>query len=118
MGPTGDEDYYGTEKSFGRESQASAYHGESSVHRDNIGRRVLDSFRRDPNVNSLAPKMSLGADGKVFDVESAAANTANSPLVRRLKGRHLQMIAIGGSIGSYRPPPSPQNNSFLTFVLD
>ncbi|KAF2645932.1 general amino-acid permease-like protein GAP1 [Massarina eburnea CBS 473.64] len=96
----GDDDSWGTEKSFGGESQTSAYYGESSVHRDGVGRRVLDSFRRDPNMNIMAPKGSMGADGKVFDVESAAANTANSPLVRRLKGRHLQMIAIGGSIGT------------------
>ncbi|KAF1949368.1 general amino-acid permease-like protein GAP1 [Byssothecium circinans] len=94
-----DDDSWGTEKSFGRESQSSAYYGESSVHRDGVGRRVLDSFRRDPNMN-MASKGSVGADGKVFDVESAAANTASSPLVRRLKGRHLQMIAIGGSIGT------------------
>lgn len=60
--------------------------------------RVLDSFKRDPN-SSVMPKSSLGADGTVYDVEQAAANTANSPLARRLKGRHLQMIAIGGSIG-------------------
>jgi len=103
-----DDDQYGTEKSFGRDSQASAYYGESSMHRDGIGRRVLDSFRRDPN-SLLTPKGTVCADGKVFDVESAAANTANSPLVRRLKGRHLQMIAIGGSIGmltgSVLPPP-------------
>ena len=95
-----DDDQYGTEKSFGRNSQASAYYGESSVQRDGIGRRVLDSFRRDPN-NSMTPKGTVCADGKVFDVESAAANTASSPLVRRLKGRHLQMIAIGGSIGMH-----------------
>jgi hypothetical protein len=96
-----DDDNYGTEKSFERESRSSAaYYGESSVHRDGIGRRVLDSFRRDPGMH-MTPKCSSGADGKVFDVESAAANTANSPLVRRLKGRHLQMIAIGGSIGNY-----------------
>jgi amino acid transporter len=27
--------------------------------------------------------------------------TANSGLARELKGRHLQMIAIGGSIGEF-----------------
>jgi hypothetical protein len=95
---TFDDDMYGTEKSFGRTSQASDYYGESSLHRDGIGRRVIESFKRDPNFN-MTPKGALGADGKVFDVESAAQNTANSPLARKLKGRHLQMIAIGGSIG-------------------
>jgi amino acid transporter len=99
---TYDDDMYGTEKSFGRGSQASDYYGEASVHRDGIGRRVIESFKRDPNFN-MTPKGSLGADGKVFDVESAAQNTANSPLARKLKGRHLQMIAIGGSIGMLLP---------------
>ncbi|KAF2266330.1 amino acid permease [Lojkania enalia] len=94
------DDMYGTEKSFGRNSQSSQYYGESSVHRDGLGRRVLDSFKRDPNMN-MTPKGSLGADGKVFDVEEAAQNTASSPLARKLKGRHLQMIAIGGSIGMF-----------------
>lgn len=93
-----DDDMYGTEKSFGRGSQNSDYYGESSEHRDGIAMRVLDSFKRDPN-NSVMPKGALGADGTAYDVEQAAANTANSPLARRLKGRHLQMIAIGGSIG-------------------
>lgn len=94
-----EDDMYGTEKSFGRGSQNSDYYGESSRYNEGIGRRVIESFKRDPNF-VMTPKGSLGADGKVFDVESAAANTANSPLARRLKGRHLQMIAIGGSIGT------------------
>ena len=66
----------------------------------------MESFKRNPNF-SMTPRGTMGADGKVFDVESAAVNTASSPLARRLKGRHLQMIAIGGSIGKpHLPNPS------------
>jgi len=94
-----EDDLYGTEKSFGRQSQTSDYGGEPSRYHDGIGRRVMESFKRDATF-AMTPKGSMGADGKVYDVEGAAANTANSPLARRLKGRHLQMIAIGGSIGT------------------
>lgn len=94
----------GTEKSFtdGRwspaDSQNPDYYGSSSVHRDGIGRKIVDSFKRDPNY-TITSKRVVNGEGKVFDVESAAQNTATSPLARKLKGRHLQMIAIGGSIG-------------------
>ncbi|KAH7141150.1 amino acid permease-domain-containing protein [Dactylonectria macrodidyma] len=35
-----------------------------------------------------------------YDVLAANAKTATTPLARRLKGRHLQMIAFGGAIGT------------------
>ena len=75
-------------------------HYDTEIHRRRpLRSRFIDSFRRDPNAHAT-PKGSLGGDGKVFDVEGAAQATATSPLQRHLKGRHLQMIAIGGSIGT------------------
>ncbi|KAK4158484.1 glycoside hydrolase [Chaetomidium leptoderma] len=41
-----------------------------------------------------------GGGGHYFDMHAANVGTANSLLSRELKGRHLQMIAIGGSIGT------------------
>jgi len=67
----------------------------------NHWQHFLDGFKRDPNHNALSlhdPDDPRTA--RTFDQEGAAENTARSPLVRRLKGRHLQMIAIGGSIGT------------------
>ena len=64
-----------------------------------LAHRIIDGFRRDPSLRAT-PHGVVGANGKVYDVEAAVQATADSPLARRLKGRHLQMIAIGGSIGT------------------
>lgn len=75
-----------------------------------LSRRVVDSFKR-ASGSHASGTTALTADGKVFDVEGAAAATAESPLARKLKGRHLQMIAIGGSVGTFLTCARPAGNS-------
>lgn len=65
----------------------------------NVARAAWDSFKENPDYH-ITEKGQVGANGQVYDVEGAAEATATSPLARKLKGRHLQMIAIGGSIGN------------------
>ncbi|KAI4153544.1 MAG: hypothetical protein LQ340_002260 [Diploschistes diacapsis] len=72
--------------------------GENEEHPESFLMTTLNSFKRDP-ARSISRRDTWGADGRVFDAQKAARATAESPLVRRLKGRHLQMIAFGGSIG-------------------
>lgn len=53
----------------------------------------IDGFRRFDD-------SELDLDPNLTDIERTAIITANSPLSRSLKDRHLQMIAIGGAIGT------------------
>jgi amino acid transporter len=63
-------------------------------------RRVIDSFKRDPNASITKAEVTAASRGH-FDHKTAAENTANSGLVQKLQSRHMQMIAIGGSIGTF-----------------
>jgi hypothetical protein len=76
-------------------------YGDDKDLRQGYGHRIWDSFKRDPNLRAIP----VGAINGVFDPKAAAQGTAESPLARRLKGRHLQMIAIGGSIGNFSLSP-------------
>lgn len=75
------------------------YDSNAEVHAG-YGRRVWDSFKRDPNASATGESSKLEGG---FDPHAGAVATANSGLARKLKGRHLQMIAIGGSIGMCSP---------------
>lgn len=74
--------------------------------------RFINSFKPyDPNEGFLssdrlsnvssATSLSRGnADPYFYDLHAAAIESANAKVARRLKGRHLQMIAIGGAVGT------------------
>ncbi|KAL8703282.1 MAG: hypothetical protein Q9201_003523 [Fulgogasparrea decipioides] len=75
------------------------FYDEKPAQPRSVAKRAWDSFKHNPDYH-ITPKGVVGANGQIYDVESAAIATAESPLARKLKGRHLQMIAIGGSIGT------------------
>lgn len=72
---------------------------DTAIYQRKKWQQFFDTFKRDPNT-VLTPHGVVGGNGRVFDAASAAYATAHAPLARRLKGRHLQMIAFGGSIGT------------------
>jgi yeast amino acid transporter len=76
----------------------------------------FDSFKRDRH-STFFPNDHLGQaeegplgrehDGAhYYDLRLAVLESANAGLARKLKGRHLQMIAIGGSIGTPHKSPA------------
>ncbi|KAI6777265.1 hypothetical protein HG530_001210 [Fusarium avenaceum] len=57
----------------------------------------IDGFRRAEPRPGYLP---TDAPERYYDLRAANAKTANTALARELKGRHLQMIAFGGAIGT------------------
>ncbi|CDO55185.1 hypothetical protein DV113_000861 [Geotrichum candidum] len=68
--------------------------GVTSVHQVTKWQGFKDSFKRSE------AQAELENNSNLTDLEKAAFATSKAPLERSLKARHLQMIAIGGSIGT------------------
>lgn len=77
-------------------------------------RNWLETFRRDSHArmtpeNAFVGRHSMSVESlhsarehqgrNYYDIQAANYRTAHPLLAKELKGRHLQMIAIGGSIG-------------------
>ncbi|KAL4788227.1 amino acid permease-domain-containing protein [Aspergillus varians] len=93
-----DNDYSKAKAERSASADSEPAYGETATRQASMAHRVLESFQRDPNTQVTAFASFSG--GKPYDIENAAESAANSPLQRGLRGRHLQMIAIGGSIGT------------------
>lgn len=106
-------------------AQGSSYTTREPMYEDEASRHFfqhwVDGFRRDSNqritpLDAMDDMVEAGEAGidelegrrpimggsgyHYYDMKMAAMQTAQSSLARKLKGRHLQMIAMGGSIGT------------------
>jgi hypothetical protein len=86
-----------------RHSGSQPVYGEDMELNDTRAQRFVNSFKRMPSHEMALQSPTSQIDGipRNFSVTAASIGVANSPLARKLKGRHLQMIAIGGSIGMW-----------------
>jgi amino acid transporter len=119
----GEEQILGDENGSKLEGTSSAEWNRESPSTESWNRRLIDSFKRDPNAH--VTKAAQGVDARAgkggFDHKTAAERTANSGLAQKLKSRHMQMIAIGGSIGRLLPTAGEPRLSLILMtsqVLD
>jgi yeast amino acid transporter len=110
------DNYNDAEKNIGGAEPQRADWDVAAPHQEKWTTRFIDSFKRDPNAHVVKPGQLVSATeghGKVsgFDHKAAAEATANSGLAHKLKARHMQMIAIGGSIGELSHGNSNSNSN-------
>ncbi|KAK4150245.1 general amino-acid permease [Chaetomidium leptoderma] len=77
----------------------------SALNADKQTAEEMNGLRSTPSANRRTqPSGSAGMrdhqEERYYDIRSANTKTASTLLARELKGRHLQMIAISGSIGT------------------
>lgn len=84
------------EPSVARENELSA---SSSIEKPGLWTSFKDSFKPAINTETLTHEIAVDEE-ELTDVQRAALKASNSQLSRSLKSRHLQMIAIGSSIGT------------------
>ncbi|CCC06446.1 unnamed protein product [Sordaria macrospora k-hell] len=75
-------------------------HGHPDQYRYRDGTRASDQAADSSDPSSETPRGQQNHGSHYFDLHAANVRTANTGLARELKGRHLQMIAIGGSVGT------------------
>lgn len=75
------------------------YSDSTQGHSQGMWNSFKDSFKPAIHQETLT-HLDLEDDQPLTDLQKANRNAANSQLSRALKPRHLQMIAIGGSIGT------------------
>lgn len=85
----------GKEKGYGSSSVHSGQqgYGETEVANGTRWENFRDSFKRNPNARMVTE--AVDEDGRPLEDQPPA----EPALSMKLKDRHLQMIAIGGSIG-------------------
>lgn len=84
------------EPSVAREHDLSA---STSIERQGLWTSFKDSFKPAIESETLTHEIAVDEE-ELTDVQRAALRASNSQLSRSLKSRHLQMIAIGSSIGT------------------
>ncbi|EDK38759.2 hypothetical protein PGUG_02857 [Meyerozyma guilliermondii ATCC 6260] len=84
------------EPSVARENELSA---SSSIEKSGLWTSFKDSFKPAIKTETLTHEIAVDEE-ELTDVQRAALKASNSQLSRSLKSRHLQMIAIGSSIGT------------------